>query len=113
MADALAETPPKEARRRSKPSRGSPTGRTPRQDEKKLAFQAAPREPLSDTSRYVPMSAWATKETKALVEFMLFHNPEKWESTKDSKFWTSAATFVRDSLSHTNVQNLLIGLSIH
>ena len=100
MADALAETPPKEARRRSKRSRGSPTGRTPRQDEKKkkvtstrkkLAFQAAPREPLSDTSRYVPMSAWTTKETKALVEFMLFHNPEEWKSTKGSKFWTSAA----------------------
>ena len=50
------------------------------------------------------MSAWTTEETKALVEFMLFHNPEKWESTKDSKFWTSAATFVRDRAGYPQVR---------
>ena len=66
MAEAF-ETPPMEARRRSKGLRGSLTGRTPQQDErkrvtsavKKLAFQAPPRAPLSDampcTSRYVPV----------------------------------------------------------
>ena len=116
MAEAF-ETPPMEARRRSKRLRGSPTGRTPKQDEKKkraasavkkLAFQAPPRAPLSDatpcTSRYVSVSAWTTEETKALVEFMLFHNPEKWESTNDSKFWASAATFVRDRAGYPQVR---------
>ena len=54
-----------------------------------------------DTSQCVAMSAWTTKETKALVEFMLFHNPE---STKDSKFWTSATTFVRDRAEYSLVR---------
>ena len=110
MADALAEIPPKEGRRRSKRSRGSPTGRTPRQEKEsnkcseEISFSSSPREPLSDTSWYVPMSAWTAKETKALVEFMLFHNPGKWESTKDSKFWTSASTFVRDRAEYSLVR---------
>ena len=84
--------------------RGSPTGKT-LQDEKgvtsavkKLAFQGPLRAPLSDatpcTSRFVPVNAWTTEETKALVEFMLFHNPEKWDSTKDSTFSMSAASLV-------------------
>ena len=109
MAETSA-TPRMEAERRSKRLRGSPTGITPRQDEKKkkvsssrrkLTFQA---DSSRDTSVYVPMSAWTTKETKALVEFMLLHDPEKWESTKDDKFWMSAAVFVRDRGEHPQVR---------
>ena len=43
------------------------------------------------------MSAWTTEETKAF-KFMFFDNPEKLESTKDSKFWASLC---------------VIGLAIH
>ena len=44
-----------------------------------INIYSSPAEPLSDTSRYVSVSLWITKETKALVEFMFFHNSEKWE----------------------------------
>jgi hypothetical protein len=90
--------------------RGSPTGTTPQQAAKRgtstrhrLEYTALEqRQPLanlqltSNTSYYVPASAWSVEETKALVEFLLFNDPKKWPSTKDEKFWKSAATFVQE-----------------
>ena len=102
--------------RHSKRVRGSPTGLTPqlagkrkeeRGSRKRLEFGSF-EQPLADspldTSIYVPVSAWSTEETKALVEFMLFHDFHKWACTKDKKFWESTATFVRDRAERSQVR---------
>lgn len=103
-------TPSPNIERHTKRLRGTPTGTTPQQTgkrkkegrgRKRLEYSSL-EQPLanlhiaSDRSIYVPLNAWSTEETKALVEFMLFHSPRKWSCTKEDNFWKSAATFVQD-----------------
>ena len=48
--------------------------------------------PIAGTQR---PSSWSDEESKALLEFLLFHRPsDKWPSTKNQQFWGSAAEFV-------------------
>lgn len=104
--------------RRSKRLWGSPTGTTPQQTVKKKSERkrgsrkrleySSLEEPLANLSLFSDrVSAWwSTGETKALVEFVLLHSPNKWPCTKEDRFWKSAATFVHDQAQRLQARNL-------
>ena len=83
-----------------KRQRGSPTGHTPMQVLKKRTAHrksSAAKKSLEFSSRspFIPLTAWSNNETKALLEFVLFHGTD-WPVTKDPAFWDSASKFIRD-----------------
>ncbi len=89
--------------------RGSPSGVTPLQQEKRAAAEprdvvmrrkgpkkdARSRKRLSFTSGSAA-DPWSEIEDSALVEFILLHRPgQGWPSDRSPSFWDSAADFVR------------------
>ena len=46
---------------------------------------------------YPPSLEWSTAEDKALTDFVLFSSaPDTWSSTKSTRLWEGAATFVKN-----------------
>ena len=83
---------------RSKRPRGSPTGHTPLQPSKRVSarmvYSARKKLNFSVTETVPGPLNWTIGENVALLEFLCFHSPKKWPTTKDSKFWKAAAEFV-------------------
>ena len=101
-------TPP---RKEAKRSRGTPTGYTPQQADKKKKVGRCARRSLegsfvsmTNTRQYVPASTWSAEEIKALVEFILLHCEDKWPNHKFEQFWKSAATFVKERSGSVHLQ---------
>lgn len=100
--------------------RGSPTGTTPVQAEKKrvqkrLEVQHGARRVLArsypprtgpETQAIVPGSAWSSKETLALVDYILSCKSVKsdWPKTTDMDFWSRASNFVQDRAKSTLIR---------
>ena len=75
-----------------KKPRGSPTGDTPRQKDKRREVQAqASRKKLSFN-----VSKWSDLECSALVEFVIHKKGgHSWPFGKETQFWDSAAEYVK------------------
>ena len=73
----------------------SPTGR-PKSDRRRIPVGRRLLSVPATSSDVACKQTWS-REDKALVEFVLFHSdPAVWPShSKNSKFWTDAATFVQ------------------
>ena len=77
----------------------SPTGRpkSDRADRRRIPVGRRLFSVPATSSDMACKQTWSREEDKALVEFVLFHSdPAVWPShSKNSKFWTDAATFVQ------------------
>ena len=108
----MASTPRKHGKR----ARGSPTGKTPMQIQKKasggrcrptsdrcspkrkLTYSTDTRSREPSRSLYTPVTPWTTEEDKSLVKFVLLYgSADKWPSTKLTTYWEGASRFVLDS----------------
>lgn len=83
-----------------KRERGTPTGRTPKQEAKRpsssVTSSAKKKLIFPTTPSRSPSSAWTLSEEKALVEFILLTCPHEWPVSMRSEYWERAATFVYD-----------------
>ena len=94
--------------------RGSPTGNTPQQKEKR---PAGDREKSSRSRKHLTFDCstgtWSDLELGALVEFILLHRPgQRWPSDKDPRFWDSAGKYV-SMRSESGVQRTGIKCNMH
>jgi hypothetical protein len=94
----MAEDQPPEPRRSDKRPRGSPTGQTPLQQEKKTASVQQSKQgqqSRGQQSRRQLTFAWSDTEQSALVEFILLHKScQSWPADQDYQFWSASAEFV-------------------
>ena len=100
--------------------RGSPTGTTPVQAEKKrvqkrpevqhgarrVLARSYPPRTGPGTQTIVPGSAWSNQETLALVDYILSCKLVKsdWPKTTDMDFWSRASKFVQDRANSTHTR---------
>ena len=94
----MAEDQPPEPWRSDKRPRGSPTGQTPLQQEKKTASVQQSKQgqqSRGQQSRRQLTFAWSDTEQSALVEFILLHKScQSWPADQDYQFWSASAEFV-------------------
>ena len=82
--------------------RGSPTGITPQQKEKRafsrLHGQRTSRRKLAFSSVRPDLNVWTNEEEHALVDYLLSQGfRESWPQTKRLDFWEGAAHFIKKS----------------
>ena len=92
--------------------RGSPTGTTPRQRDKRAMPRLygqeniTGRRKLAFSSVQPNLNVWANEEKQALIDYLLskgFH--ESWPQTKRMEFWESVALFFSEVLPFSKLKN--------
>ena len=81
-----------------KHQRGSPTGATPQQREKRsMLSEGTTKKRLSFTAGARGSDSWSALEERSLVEFVMKEGFVKdWPNTKKIDFWEGAAKFIEE-----------------
>ncbi len=103
--------------------RGSPTGNTPLQLQKRSSSTRRtsilkrkltyPGQGSRSRSMYTPAATWTPEEDKALVKYvLLFGSFDKWPATKLTKYWEGASRFVIDNCGSRRTSTFILSLSL-
>ena len=74
---------------------GTPTGTTPSTRAKRRHIRGRKLDFDSEEAPRSKNNPWVDKEILALVKFILLYCGDKWTATKDLRFWSKSATFIK------------------